>query len=39
MLNNAYNNDSAIKKLASKYGFIASYRCLRCGAYTINLVG
>lgn len=39
MLDNAYNNDLAIKKLASKYGFIASYRRLRCGAHTINLVG
>jgi hypothetical protein len=39
MLDNSYNNDSAIKKLASKYGFIASHRRLRCGAHTINLVG
>ncbi|KAI2484807.1 hypothetical protein Ptr902_03747 [Pyrenophora tritici-repentis] len=38
ILNNAYNNDAAIKKLSSKYGFIASYRRLRCAAYTINLV-
>lgn len=39
MLNNAYNNDAAIKTLGSKYGFVASQRRLRCSAHTINLVG
>jgi hypothetical protein len=39
MLDNAYNNDAAIKTLGSKYGFIASHRRLRCSAHTINLVG
>ncbi|EFQ91228.1 hypothetical protein PTT_11999 [Pyrenophora teres f. teres 0-1] len=39
MLNNAYNNDAAIKKLSSKYGFVASHRRLRYTAHTINLVG
>ena len=39
MLDNAYNNDSAIKTLGSKYGFVASHRRLRCSAHTINLVG
>jgi hypothetical protein len=26
MLDNAYNNDAAIKMLGSKYGFVASHR-------------
>jgi len=39
MLDNAYNNDAAIKTLGSKYGFVASQRRLRCSAHTINLVG
>ncbi|KAI0604076.1 hypothetical protein TUN205_11678 [Pyrenophora tritici-repentis] len=39
VLDNAYNNDAAIKTLSSKYGFVASHRRLRCSAYTINLVG
>jgi hypothetical protein len=39
MLDNAYNNDAAVKKLGSKYGFVASHRRLRCAAHTINLVG
>ena len=39
MLDNAYNNDLAIKTLSSKYGFVASHRRLRCSAHTINLVG
>ncbi|RYO14557.1 hypothetical protein AA0111_g11924 [Alternaria arborescens] len=39
MLDNAYNNDAAIKTLGSKYGFVASHRRLRCSAHTINLVG
>jgi hypothetical protein len=38
MLDNVYNNNAAIKKLGSKYGFVASHRRLRCGAHTINLV-
>jgi hypothetical protein len=38
VLDNAYNNDTAIKTLGSKYGFVASHRCLRCSAHTINLV-
>jgi hypothetical protein len=39
MPDNAYNSDAAIKKLGSKYGFVASHRRLRCSAHTINLVG
>lgn len=39
VLDNAYNNDTAIAVLGSKYGFIASHRRLRCSAHTINLVG
>ena len=38
MLDNAYNNNAAVKKLSSKYGFVASYCCLRYAAYTINLI-
>jgi hypothetical protein len=38
MLDNAYNNDATVKKLGSKYGFVASHRRLRCAAHTINLV-
>jgi hypothetical protein len=38
ILNNAYNNNAAIKNLGSKYSFIASHRRLRCAAHTINLV-
>jgi hypothetical protein len=39
MLDNAYNNDAAIARLGSKYGFLPSHRRLRCSAHTINLVG
>jgi hypothetical protein len=38
MLDNAYNKDAAVKKLGSKYSFVASHRRLRCAAHTINLV-
>jgi hypothetical protein len=37
VLDNAYNNDAAIKTLGSKYGFVASQRRLRCSAHTINV--
>ena len=39
VLDNASSNDVAIEKLGVKYKFDASERRLRCGPYTINLVG
>jgi hypothetical protein len=39
VLDNAYNNNTAIKTLGSKYDFVANHRRLRCSAHTINLVG
>jgi hypothetical protein len=39
VLDNASNNDTAIVALTRKYSFEPSYRCLRRGAQTINLVG
>jgi hypothetical protein len=39
MLDNAYNNNTAIAKLGAKYNFKASHCWLRCGAHTINFVG
>ena len=38
VLDNAGNDDKAIAALAREYRFEPSYRRLRCGAYTINLV-
>lgn len=39
VLNNASNNDSAVLALAQTIGFNATYRRLRCGPYTLNLIG
>jgi hypothetical protein len=39
VLDNAYNNDTAVASICSKYGFIPHHRRLRCSAHTINLVG
>jgi hypothetical protein len=38
MLNNASNNNSAIKAIADKTDFTAAYCCLCCAPYTLNLV-
>jgi hypothetical protein len=39
MLDNASNNDSAIKAIADKIDFTAAHCRLRCAPYTLNLVG
>jgi hypothetical protein len=39
VLDNAYNNNTTINTIASKMGFDATERRLRCGPYIINLVG
>lgn len=39
MLDNAYNNDTAVNKLATMYGFVANDRRLRCACHILNLVG
>jgi hypothetical protein len=39
MLDNASNNNSAIKAIADKIDFTAAYRCLCCAPHTLNLVG
>lgn len=39
VLDNATANDVAIESLAKQYGFVASWRRLRCGPHTLNLVG
>ncbi|KAK1914222.1 hypothetical protein P3342_007468 [Pyrenophora teres f. teres] len=39
VLDNAYNNDTTITALASKFGFNAAHRRLRCGPHTLNLIG
>jgi hypothetical protein len=39
VLNNAYNNDTAVNKLAAMYYFSASDRRLRCACHILNLVG
>lgn len=39
VLNNATSNNTAIAALARLNSFKASYRRLRCGPYTLNLVG
>ena len=39
MLNNATNNDAAVLRIAEQMGLTAAYRYLRCGAYTLNLIG
>ena len=37
VLNNAYNNNTAVAALADEYGFKAAYRQLRCYYYILNL--
>jgi hypothetical protein len=39
VLDNVSNNDVTVCKLAEEMGFSASYRRLRCGSYTLNLIG
>jgi hypothetical protein len=39
VLNNATNNDSTVAIVAQEYGFNATYRRLRCGPHTLNLIG
>jgi hypothetical protein len=39
VLDNAANNNPAIAAVARAYDFNAAHRCLRCGPYTLNLVG
>jgi hypothetical protein len=38
MLNNASNNDNAIKTIADKIDFTAAHRRLCCAPHTLNLV-
>jgi len=38
VLDNAYNNDTTTRALASKMGFNAALRRLRCGPHTLNLI-
>jgi hypothetical protein len=37
MLNNASNNNSAIAAIAQKIDFNATYYCIYCAPYTLNL--
>ena len=37
VLDNAYNNDTAVAALADEYGFEAAHRRLRCCCYILNL--
>jgi hypothetical protein len=39
VLDNASNNDSAVLAIAQNMGFNATYRRLRCGPHTLNLIG
>jgi hypothetical protein len=39
VIDNAYANDTAVTKLAQRFEFTASHRRLRCGPYTLYLVG
>jgi hypothetical protein len=39
VLDNAYNNNTAITTVALKIGFDATERRLACGPHTINLIG
>jgi hypothetical protein len=39
MLDNASNNNSAIKAIADKIDFTTAYCRLCCAPYTLNLVG
>jgi hypothetical protein len=39
VLDNAYNNNTTIATIASKIGFNATERLLRCGPHTLNLIG
>jgi hypothetical protein len=38
VLDNAFNNDTAITSLASKIGFNDTHRRLRCGPHTLDLI-
>jgi hypothetical protein len=37
VLDNASNNDTAVKSLAEEFGFVASERRLQCCCYILNL--
>jgi hypothetical protein len=37
VLDNAYNNDTAVAALADEYGFKATYQRLRCCCHILNL--
>jgi hypothetical protein len=39
VLDNANNNDSAVAAIAQKMDFDATYRRIRCGPHTLNLIG
>jgi hypothetical protein len=39
VLDNTYNNNTTIATIALKIGFNATERRLRCGPYTLNLIG
>ncbi|KAF2627608.1 hypothetical protein BU25DRAFT_298154, partial [Macroventuria anomochaeta] len=39
VLNNAYDNDTAVNKLAAMYNFTATNRRLRCSCHILNLIG
>ncbi|KAF7453354.1 hypothetical protein A1F99_006120 [Pyrenophora tritici-repentis] len=39
VLDNAHNNNTTINTLALQIGFSATERRLRCGPYTLNLIG
>lgn len=39
ILDNAYNNDTAVNKLAAIYTFVAAERRLRCACHVLNLIG
>lgn len=39
VLDNAHNNNTTIDMIASQMGFRATERRLRCGPYTLNLIG
>jgi hypothetical protein len=39
VLDNVFNNDTAIAALGAKFGFKSKHCRLHCSAHTINLVG
>ena len=39
ILDNVANNDTAIAVVAEIYNFLPVHRRLRCGPYTLNLIG